>query len=113
MHMVLVFLQWLLGHGVEAMHEVISGVQHAAMIQDGEPKASRKAGGDCSIPLDPDVGDYCGMLALKPRLRGDFQRAEVMGILRQTAMRDYLALKGVGLPVSLSHLFAVFIPYLS
>lgn len=86
------------------MHEVVSGGQPAAMTQ---------AGGDGSIPLDPDVGDYCGMLALKPRLRGDFQRAEVTGILRQTAMRAYLALKGVGLPVSLSHLFAIFIPYQS
>lgn len=52
-----------------------------------------------TILLDPDVGDYCAMLASKPRLRAAPHRAEIMRIVRRATMRAALALRRAGLPV--------------
>ena len=95
----LVCLQWLLGRGIETIQELTTGVQAADMTQSRREQQQAKVVTCGTILLDPDIGDYCAMLASKPRLRAVPHRAEIMRMVRRATMRAALALRRAGLPV--------------
>ncbi|KAG0631662.1 hypothetical protein M758_1G270500 [Ceratodon purpureus] len=91
--------QWLLGNGIETMHEVISGCQPAVSAEGIQEKTTESRNTSCSIPLDPGVADYCTVLVLKPRLLREPQRDKVTAISKQATLRASLALRKIGLPL--------------
>jgi hypothetical protein len=93
-------MQWLLGNGIETMHEVISGCQPSVFAEGMQEKATETKRTSRSIPLDPGVADYCTVLVLKPRLLREPQRERVTAISNQATLRASLALRKIGLPVS-------------
>jgi hypothetical protein len=98
------FMQWLLGRGVETMQEVINSefsTETTGDVQRQQPlsKIDTNHVGWTSR-LDPDVGDYCILLASKPRVRAGTNGAESSSIVTCATMRAVLALKRCGLPVS-------------
>lgn len=91
--------QWLLGNGIETMHEVVSGHQPSISFQSVQGNATETKTISSSIPLDPDVADYCSVLALKPRILREPNRGKVVAISKQATLRASLALRKIGLPL--------------
>ncbi|KAL2650756.1 hypothetical protein R1flu_018884 [Riccia fluitans] len=89
-------LQWLLGKGIESIHELRTQkrIAQPPVLMDVKPSSEKDF---LVFPLDPDVGSYCTLLAAKPRLKSGGYAGEAANLAKVATTRSTFALKRSGL----------------